>query len=274
MAEAENPCPCKQKLTDGQRGILNFGLNNNMLNDPNAAAVGVARQLAGRNGGRLQNIITSAIPGGQGGAQGGAGAALNAALPALNRLQNSLNRQMGIVDAFANESKRLSDPQNLLSTLSNLRLFGEMNCALGIEGIDIAFGLSVINQNGQFSIQGVVNANVDLERVLNQFSDGLGTSAADAVEKLQAGLNDAFSKIDAANNAIQNVVNQTQGMQQQAANFIQKYTSISALADLVNDADTDPCFKLGSVVNGNVVSPQFINAVRNGVQTDSGRSFR
>ena len=52
--------------------------------------------------------------------------------------------------------------------------------------------------------------------------------------------------------------------------FIQKYTDISALASLVDLANNDPCFKLGSTVNGSLVSPQFINTVRGGSPTGFG----
>lgn len=271
MAEAEKPCPCKQKLTDGQKGILNFGLSNEMLKDPNAAAVGAVRQLGGRNGGRLANMIESL---GVGSGLPGGGLVSNPligqALPSLINGQNKINSLAGTVDAFAAESARLSTPQGLLSTISSLSLFGELSCALGIEGLDIGVGLNVVNQNGQFAIQGAVAANVDLEKVLNQISPGSGTDLAESVLKMQAGLDEAFSKLDEVNGKINEIVDAASALQNQAADFIQKYTNIQTLADLITQAETDPCFKLGSTINGSLVSPQFLNVVRGGTPTGFG----
>lgn len=264
MAEAEKPCPCKQKITEGQKGILNFGLSSEMLKDPNAAAIGAVRQLGGRNGGRLANLIqSSSVP----------GSALNGALPSLQNVQNKLGSLSGTVDAFAAESKRLSTPEGLLSTISSLSLFSELSCALGIEGVDIGVGLNVVNQNGQFAIQGAIAANVDLEKVLNQFGDGVGTDIANNIQKLQAGLDEAFAKLDEVNSKINEIVGMADALQNAAADFIQKYTNIQALADLITQSETDPCFKLGSTINGSLVSPQFLNVVRGGTPTGFG-SFR
>jgi hypothetical protein len=278
MAEAEKPCPCKQKLTDGQKGILNFGLSNEMLKDPNAAAIGAVRQLGGRNGGRLANLLDSVQAGGGIGGVGGIGGIgsnplIGQALPSLINGQNKINSLAGTVDAFAAESARLSTPEGLLSTISSLSLFGELSCALGIEGVDIGVGLNVVNQNGQFAIQGAIAANVDLEKVLNQISPGAGTDLAEQIVGLQGALDGAFAKLDEVNGKINEIVNAASALQNQAADFIQKYTNIQALADLITQSETDPCFKLGSTINGSLVSPQFLNTVRGGTPTGFG-SFR
>jgi hypothetical protein len=145
-----------------------------------------------------------------------------------------------------------------------------LSCALGIEGLDIGVGLNVVNQNGQFAIQGAVAANIDLEKVLNNFDGKSGTDLANAVQELQAGLDSAFAKLDEVNAKINELMDQAAAIQNAAADFIQKYTDISALASLVDLANNDPCFKLGSTVNGSLVSPQFINTVRGGSPTGFG----
>lgn len=266
MAEEqkEKECPCNQKPTEAQRGLLNFGIKNfdDLVKNPNSAAIGAARQLAGKNGPRLESLINRfSTP--TGGAIGDnfLPPGVSEALPSLKRMQTMIESQAGIVDAFSAECDRLSSVEGLLSTVSSLNLFAEINCALGIEGVDIGLGLSVVNQNGQFAIQGVVSANVDLEKVLNQF-DGLGTDIADGIEKLQSGLDDAFAKLDEANSKLNELTNQVQNFQNEVADTIQKYTNLNALSELVNQADIDPCLKLGSTINGSLVSPQFINAVR------------
>jgi len=271
-APADEECPCKQTPTDGQRGMLNFGIQNfnDILQNPNAAAISAARQLGGRNSSRLESLIQSAstpsLP-------GQPPSVLTQALPSISRVQNQLGDINRAVDAFSAECERLSTPEGLLSTISSLSLYSELSCALGIEGVDIGLGLNVVNQNGQFAIQYAVSANVDLEKVLNQVSDGLGTGAADAVGQLQAGLDSAFAKLDEVNSKINEVMNVASEIQGMAADLIQKYTSVQVLADLINQAEIDPCFKLGSTINGGLVSPQFINAVR-GAYPSGGSSFR
>ena len=260
---ADPGCPCKQKLTDGEKGVLNFGLTKEMLNDPNAAAVGLARQLGGRNGNRLANLITTDPL-----------SALYGAAPSLQRMKNSLDSQADIVDKFAAESARFTDARYLTSIISSMSLFGELNCALGIEGIDIGVGLNVVNNNGQFSIDYAVNANVDIEKVLNKFSDGSGSDLADKVRDLQSGLDGAFAAIDEANNKLNSIMDEAKAAQAQAAAFIAKYTSINSLANLINEASTDPCFKLGSTLNGSLVSPEFLNTVSNAGFGGGGTSNR
>jgi len=257
---AETPCPCKQKLTDGEKGILNFGLSSEMLKNPNAAAINMARQVGGSNVTRLNGLIDAA---GATPLQGQLTPVLAQALPQLNQAKTKITQLQNTVTGFETECNRFTDPKQLVNIISSLSLYGELSCALGIEGLDIGGGLNVVNQNGQLSINYAVAANVDIENILNQFSDGsLGTDAAGAVQQLSEGLNTAFQALDAANAAIGNVMAQASAIQNEAANFIQKYTSINSLANLVNEASTDPCFKIGSTLNGSLVSPQFIDVVR------------
>lgn len=277
---AEQQCPCKQKLTEGEKGILNFGLSSEMLKNPNAAAIGIGRQLGGSNAVRLESLIASA---GQTDMTTGLPSPLAQALPSLQSAKGKMTQFLGdgtsqnpgVLKAFEKECDRLTDPRQLVNIVSSLSLYGELSCALGIEGLDIGAGLGVVNENGQLTINYAIAANVNLEKVLNQFSsDQLGTNIANAVEKLRANLDAAFQKLDQANAALQGIVDATTAMQNEAANFIQKYTSINSLANLVNEASTDPCFKLGSTLNGSLVSPDFLNTVRGGTSTGFGTSAR
>ena len=64
MAEETPKCPCKEKLTDGEKNVLSFGLNNinNLLKNPNQAAIGLTRAVAGRNSATLDGLIALAAP--------------------------------------------------------------------------------------------------------------------------------------------------------------------------------------------------------------------
>ena len=256
---ADQPCPCKQKLTDGQKGVFNFGLNNEMLRNPNAAAINAVRQLGGANSSRIESLITAAKATGPGGVQN----VLFTALPSLEKMKASIINQKDKVNTFENECNRFTNPRNLTSIISSLSLFAELNCALGIEGFDINVGLNVVNNNGQFSIDYAVNANINVQKILDEYGDGFGTATADMVSNLRAGLDDVVGKMDEANTALEKIVTDSQKMQQDAAAFIAKYTSINSLANLVNQASTDPCFKLGATLNGSLVSSEFLNTVSN-----------
>ena len=245
-------CPCKNSVSDGEKGVLNFGLTKDMLKNPNAAAIGLARQLGGSNGDRLAGLIDSA---------GDPLTGLTTALPALTRMQNAVNSQKTIMNAFENECNKFTTVRGLTSIISSLGLYADLACALGIEGVDVGVGLNVVNENGKFRLDYAVNANVDLEKVLNKFSDGAGTDLANAVKNLQSGLDEAFKAMDEVNNKLNEVINQAAGMQQQAVDFIRKYSDISSLMNLVNQASTDPCFKLGGTMNANLISPEFISTV-------------
>lgn len=259
---AEKECPCKNSLSDGQKGILNFGLNNNVLQNPNQAALDAIGQLTGRNGQRLLALAQTNDPFGQ-------------AFPGVAALQNNFMNYQNAVDAFAQECNKFTDIRSLSTIISSLTLYGDMMCALGIPGVDIGFGISVVNQNGQFAIQGALGVNLDLERLLNNLDGKTGTELANAVKDLQQNIDGLVGKMDEVNNMINSVVQQTQQMQAEAAAFIEKYTSLNSLANLVNLANVDPCFKLGSTVNGSLVSPQFLNSVRSGFSnTGGGGSFR
>jgi len=245
-------CPCKNTVSDGEQGVLNFGLTNEMLKNPNAAAIGLARQLGGRNGDRLAGLIDSADDPLTG---------LTTALPALTRIQSAVSSQQTIVNAFEKECNKFTTVRGLTSIISSLGLYADLACALGIEGVDVGVGLNVVNDNGKFRLDYAINANVDLEKVLNKFSDGSGTDLANAVKNLQSGLDEAFKAMDDVNNKLNEVINQAAGMQQEAIDFIRKYSDISSLMNLVNQASTDPCFKLGGTMNANLISPEFINTV-------------
>jgi hypothetical protein len=222
-----------------------------MFNNPNAAAISAVRQLGGANGARIQGLIEAATLGGVGNA-----------IPVISRIQQLLTSQEAIITAFENETKKFTTVQGLLSIVSNLSLYANLTCALGIPGLDIAAGLNVVNGNGQSSIQAVLAANVDLERVLNSFVPGTGTALAQSIQDFQGILGSIADTIEAVSGAIDGLMNEAAAVLAEATAFVQKYTDISSLANLVNLANTDPCFKLGSIINGNLISPDFLNAIR------------
>lgn len=277
----EDPCPCKQKMSDGEKSVIDFGLVNSILNDPNAAAVGAIKELGGQNSNRLLGMMDTLAPGGVIDPLN----PLGALMPKFQGMRNKIDSMQNVVAAFEAESKRLTNPQELIKSIGTLGLFSELNCALGIEGLDISGGLSVIGADGQLSLSYGLNANVDVERVLNQIDSELGGALGDAtqaggaaiqsaMEGIQAGMNEAFSKLDQADAAIGGVLQAANDIQNQAADFLQKITNINMITDLIKTSDEDSCFKLGAIAKANLVSPGFLNTVRTGLPSIPGTSIR
>jgi len=104
---ANQPCPCKQKISEGEKGILNFGLSSEMLKNPNAAAIGMAKQTGGANAARLESLIQSvSIPP----LPGQLPPALSQALPQLQATKNKITELENTVTSFENECRRFTDP--------------------------------------------------------------------------------------------------------------------------------------------------------------------
>jgi len=251
MAE-EAPCPCKQKLSENEKDVINFGLNDvvNILQNPNQAAINAMDGLIKSNrltGAALPGTITS----------------LNNALTTLDKADESLTK-------FVGECNKLTDPQNLLRTISSMGLYADLTCALGIPGLDVTAGLGVVQRDGQMSLQVGLNAQIQLSSILKQIPSGATALSNDIIN----GLNAAGDALNQANAAINDVVAKTQQAQKQALDFVQKYTSINGLFNLVNLSNEDSCFKLGAAVNASLISPEFYQVATANATPQGGTSTR
>jgi hypothetical protein len=161
--------------------------------------------------------------------------------------------------------------------ISSLNLYGQFQCALGIEGLDIGVGLNMIQQDGKQSINAMIAAQVDLEALLNQIDSGSGTALAgniqNAINSFQAGVAAVFEKIDAANGAVNGAVDAATAKLAEALSFIDKVTSINLMSNIISESD-DPCNQLSVDATVNVVDPQFTNTVRSALTSTGATSFR
>lgn len=258
-------CPCKQKLTNGEKSILTFGLNDfqNLLTKPNETAISAAAALSGKNSARVAALLTQTTGGGS----------LSEIAPALTAAQTRLTAVGAAVSKFDQECAKYKDPKQLARMISSLNLYGQFQCALGIEGVDIAVGMNMIQNDGKQSIQALVAAQVDMEALLNQFSPELGTSTSQAVAAFQGGIQDVFSKIDAANSAVNGAVDAAAAKMSEALSFIDKVTSINLMSNIISESN-DPCNQLSVDSTVNLVNPQFTNTVRSALSSSGSTSFR
>ena len=259
MAE-DTPCPCKQKLTDGEKNALTIGIRDitNIIQNPNGAALDAANRLLNSSDSSLSGLSALAGP------QGALGNAFTAIQGACAAFANSKN----VINAFGAECTSLTDPKNLLRTVSSLGLAFDLQCALGIPGLDISGGLGVFNQNGQFSMTAALNAQIQLDNVLKDFN------ISGDIEKLNNGLLGAANAINQASSALNAVTQATQQIQAEAFGLIQKYTSVNGLMNLVNISNNDTCFKLGGAVNASLFSQDFYQAAGVALPGQGGISTR
>ncbi len=263
-------CPCKQKLTDGEKSILTFGLNDfqNLLNKPNETAIAAASGLLGKNSSRVAGLIA---------ANGTATGPLFALLPSLQAAQAKFIAVGSAISKFDQECAKYKDPKQLARMISSLNLYGQFQCALGIEGVDIAVGMNMIQEDGKVSINTLVAAQVDFEALLNQIDPGSGTALTQniqqAIQSFQSGVSGVFEKIDAANAAVNGAVDAATAKIAEALSFIDKVTSINLMTNIISESD-DPCNKLSVDSTINLVDPQFTNTVRSALASSGGTSFR
>jgi hypothetical protein len=259
-------CPCKQKLTDGEKSILTFGLNDfqNLLNKPNETAIAAASGLLGKNSSRVAGLIA---------ANGTATGSLYALLPSLQAAQTKFTAVGSAISKFDAECAKYKDPKQLARMISSLNLYGQFQCALGIEGVDIAVGMNMIQDDGKLSINALLAAQIDMEALLNQLDSGSGTSLVNGISAFQAGVDGIFQKIDAANAAVNGAVDAATAKLAEALSFIDKVTSINLMTNIISESD-DPCNQLSVDSTVNLVNPQFTNTVRSALSSTGGTSFR
>lgn len=267
-------CPCKQKLTDGEKSILTFGLNDfqNLLNKPNETAIAAASGLLGKNSSRVAGLVTALQS-----SSGGGSTALQTLLPSLQAAQAKFTAVGSAISKFDQECAKYKDPKQLARMISSLNLYGQFQCALGIEGVDIAVGMNMIQEDGKVSINTLIAAQVDFEALLNQIDPGSGTALAQNIEQaiqgFQSGVSGVFEKIDAANAAVNGAVDAATGKLAEALSFIDKVTSINLMTNIISESD-DPCNQLSVDSTINLVDPQFTNTVRSALASSGGTSFR
>jgi hypothetical protein len=194
-------------------------------------------------------------------------------LPSLQAAQTKFTAVGSAISKFDAECAKYKDPKQLARMISSLNLYGQFQCALGIEGVDIAVGMNMIQDDGKLSINALLAAQIDMEALLNQLDSGSGTSLVNGISAFQAGVDGIFQKIDAANAAVNGAVDAATAKLAEALSFIDKVTSINLMTNIISESD-DPCNQLSVDSTVNLVNPQFTNTVRSALSSTGGTSFR
>jgi hypothetical protein len=262
-------CPCKQKLTEEQKSLINGMMGKSFISNPNGDAAGSQRSelLTSYNTlSRLKDALTPVVVGGQGG-QGGVstlsnlGQALSSAGIGAGKLDEMMGKVSNLRDnlqTFKDQADRLSNPQTLMSTIGSMNFSASLGCALGIEGLDVNLSVGILTGNGgnAISISGGVNA--DLTRILSQFSDSAPLSTLeDAARTFNSQIENINSKISEAAGAVSDVASASINTIAKGAALISDYSKINFFSTLLGESN-DPCNKLSAEIgSSDIITPQF-----------------
>lgn len=250
-------CPCKQKLTDEQKNLVNSQLGKSFVQNTTGGQAGGLSSSLGSSLGKL-NALKTAIQTPTAGTIGGVLGNTGVDTAKLNKVIGDVTNMQNAVNAFKSQADKLSNPQTLMSTIGSMNFYGNLGCALGIEGLDVTVSIGVLTGNGQNAISIGGGVQADLDRILDNFANSpSGSGLEGAAAEFNSALEGISSKINEATSAISDVTNKSVNMIQQAASTIGKYSQINFFSTLVGDAN-DPCNKMSVAVNSNgLLTPEF-----------------
>lgn len=281
-------CPCKTKLTEEQKALHNQTAGTSQIQNPVGSKAGQVSGGLSSTISKIDGLITELTPNIISedpytvyGPLSDRGRALQEAgidLSGLNSLKNKTTSMKSSVDAIKTESERLTNPQTLMSTIGTMNFYGNVGCALGIQGLDVGVALGVVTNNGKTSVSVAGNIQVDLDRLIENVSIGADINAA--AGQLSAGMDSISSKINESISSMNGLVSAGQAKMAQATAKVAEFTQISFLSNLVGDS-SDPCNKISVETADNLLSPEFrglsrsaISSVSSGLTSNLGEGFR
>jgi hypothetical protein len=279
-------CPCKTKLTEEQKTLHNTTSGTSQIQNSVGEKAGQVSGGLSSTISKINNLITQLDPildpdPPYASTLSSYGQALQAAginSSSLNSLKNKVTSMKSSVDAMKTESERLTDPQTLMSTIGTMNFYGNIGCALGIEGLDVGMALGVVTSNGKTSISVAGNIQIDLDKLVGNISDSIDLNAA--AGQLSAGMDSISSKINDSISTMNGLVSDGQAKVEEAKLKVAEFTQITFLSNLVGDS-SDPCNKMAVESANNLLSPEFrglsqsaISSVSSGLKTNAGDGFR
>ena len=278
-------CPCKTNLTEEQKTLHNTTAGTSPIQNSVGTKAGQVSGSLSSTASKINGLITHLTPvessPGVFSPLSSHGAALQAAginLGQLNSLQSKVTAMKSSVDAIKTESERLTDPQTLMSTIGTMNFYGNIGCALGIEGLDVGVSIGVVTANGKTSVSVAGNIQVELDKLVGNISDSVDLNAA--AGQLSAGMDSISSKINNSISTMNNLISDGKNKVDEAKLKVAEFTQITFLSNLVGDS-SDPCNKMSVESADNLLSPEFrglsqsaISSVSSGLTTNVGEGFR
>ena len=250
-------CPCKQKLTDQQKELINSQSGKSFVQNPNAdRALGIGNSLS-QTLGRLSAIAT-AVQTPTAGTIGGALQQTGVDTVRLQSVINNTNNLATAVTAFKNQAQSIGSKEGLMRTIGRMNFYANLGCALGIEGLDVSVSIGVLTGNGTTALNLAGNVNLDLDRILENFSrNPAGEGLANSAREFNTALERINSKINEASAAVGKVTQDSINMLEQARIATTEFGFVNFFNSLIGESN-DPCNKMAFAVNdAGLISPQF-----------------
>lgn len=252
-------CPCKQKLTDQQKVLINDQMGKSPIQNPVGDKAATLSSALTQSYNKLNSIKTLALTpnfGTVGGALRNTGVDVNR----INKIMGDVQSMKGSVDTFKSQADLLSNPQKLMSVAGTMNFFGNIGCALGIEGIDVGVSIGVITQNGQNSISIAGGVQADLDKIIDSFSSNpYGEELQNAAIEFNKALDGIGSRINDATESLSKITQDSKDMITKAENMVKEYTQINFFSNLFGES-SDPCNKMSvAISNSGLMTQQFQN---------------
>jgi outer membrane murein-binding lipoprotein Lpp len=235
-------CPCKTKLTDEQKELINSQNGKPFVNNTSATGASGASSALTTTVNRLatlSSIFTSPLPADQATATALSAAGVNASK--ISQLSTKVGTLKSSVDTFKNQAQALTNPQTLMAVVGKMTFAANLGCALGIEGLDVNLSVGIIGGKGINSINIAGGVNVDVNKILDNIAlDSNGAILNNGAQNFLAGLESVTSKIDSAVSAVDGVVNDSLTSIANASSLITNYSQINFFSNLLGGSG-DPC---------------------------------
>jgi len=250
-------CPCKQKLTDEQKDLVNSQSGKSFVQNTTGGQAGGVSSALGQSLSKL-NALKTALTTPTAGTIGGALGNTGVDTAKLQTIINNTTKMQNAVDTFKAQADKLSNPQTLMSVIGSMNFYANLGCALGIEGLDVTVSVGVLTGNGKNAISVAGGVQVDLDRIIDNFAKNPeGSGLESAAKDFNTALEGINSKINDATGAISKVTSDSVNMISQAAGAIAKYSQINFFSNLIGESN-DPCNKMSVAVNqGGLLTPEF-----------------
>ena len=149
---------------------------------------------------------------------------------------------------------------DLLSLVSTVGAAINFQCALGIDGLDVGVGIGLMTEDGKLKLNVAINAQADLNKILDKILAGGGTGAdiLNGVKSAVAEIEKITNAINAIAGEINDSINAVNGLFNDALNFISQFTNINFAINFSND----PCTKFGVGFQQGILNPEFIEQAR------------
>ena len=243
-------CPCGAKVSDDQKNAVNWGRSNPVFQNPVASQINNAQ--GGFAGGLAKvDTILGFLPGDT---------------SQISKLKNTIGNMQGVLTNYSNTSNRLSglpftgNGPDLLSLVSTVGAAINFQCALGIDGLDVGVGIGLMTEDGKLKLNVAINAQADLNKILDKILAGGGTGAdiLNGVKSAVAEIEKITNAINAIAGEINDSINAVNGLFNDALNFISQFTNINFAINFSND----PCTKFGVGFQQGILNPAFIEQAR------------